>query len=102
VNWVPGTLERAGAADGAAARPLERPAPQTTGNLPSPGCLPRRENRTLDSCRCVKGGVDPSCERHTTGGWRVSEALIDLRTTAASLRRPRHETAYPTKPKRDA
>jgi hypothetical protein len=70
VNWTERTLERAGAADGAAARPLERPGHSPTGNL-APSWLPSRWAKgALDSCKCVKGGIDPECERHTTGEWR--------------------------------
>jgi hypothetical protein len=54
MNWVE-TLERAGAADGAAARPLERPghSPAAPIHLPEHS---RRAEGALDSCKCVKGG----------------------------------------------
>jgi hypothetical protein len=72
VNWTERTLERAGAAwPMAAARPLERPGHSPTGNPAAPEVdLPRRAEGALDSCKCVKGGVDPDCARHTTGEWR--------------------------------
>jgi hypothetical protein len=63
VNWTERTLERAGAADGAAARPLERPG--------SHRMVPPEGKGALDNCKCVKGGIDPECERHTTGEWRA-------------------------------
>jgi hypothetical protein len=57
VNWSEWTLERAGAVSvGAAARPLERPGHSPAGNLPAPGCHPRRAKGALDLCKCVKGG----------------------------------------------
>jgi hypothetical protein len=60
MNWSERTLERAGAADGAAARPLERPGPSPTGNLVPPWLPSRRAKGALD-CSCVKGGRCLNC-----------------------------------------
>jgi hypothetical protein len=52
VNWSERTLGRAGAADGAAARPLERPGHSPAG---------QRTDGALDNCTCVKGGRCLNC-----------------------------------------
>jgi hypothetical protein len=58
-NWFE-VLERAGAADGAAARPLERPGHSPAGNL-APSWLPSRRAKGALVCSCVKGGRCLNC-----------------------------------------